>query len=704
MSKLIARAALGAAFAGMIVPAAMAQDERPFTIDDLYQLRSVGAVVISPDGERVAYTVSTPRDIPGGADDGVPFSHVWVADAAFSGEALVDGDTSVSALSWRADSQALYGLGAFGADAEDAAEEDPEDEHEGEEAEEEAEGPVSGLYEIPLDGGEPRLVYSHDTAISAYAMAPDGETLFVIAADEGPDRSAMTERGFRARVYEEDLTFSRVWRVDLSGAEPAAEALDLDGHASSLTLSDDGAKLAVILAPTPLVDDSMMEQRWHVVDAASGEVDAVIETEGKIGSGAFSPDNAQFAFLAAINRADSIAGTIHVADAGSGEFEAVAPDAEQHLYALAWQEDEILGLAHRGTGSALLRFSADGEEIASFAHEGLVAYSMSLHADSGTVAFAADHPRSPRGLWVGEPGDNPDEWTNLNPWLSEIAFGEQRVIRWEARDGVEVEGILITPRGEMPEGGWPLINVVHGGPEAHDTNGWRTGYSNPGQIAAGQGYAVLYPNYRGSTGRGFGFIELDHLDPPGAEFWDIVDGLDHLEAEGLIDRERVGITGGSYGGFASAWGATVASEHFAASVPFVALTDLVSFMGLTDIPVEMVDVHFIHYPWQNWDWYHQESPIMSAEGSTTATLIMHGEEDTRVAPAQGYILYRYLKLAGEAPTRLVLYPGEGHGLRRGAAQYDYAHRLMQWFDHYLKGDGGEPPATDLGLEERLGIE
>lgn len=716
MSNLLMRAALGAALAGAGLPAALAQDTRPFTIDDLFQLRSAGGAVISPDGASVAYTVSTPRDIPGGADDGAPYSHLWVADEAFEGRELIGGDASAGAVTWRADGSALLALVRPGAPDADP---DPEDEHEDEaEAEFEApededengEGengrPPAGLYEIPLDGGEPRLIYTHDTAITGYALSEDGETLFIIAPDEAdPRRAALAERGFRANVYEEDLTISRVWRVDLSGDAPSAEALDLSGHASSLTLSDDGAQLAVILAPTALVDDSMMEQRWHILDAASGEVRSVIETPGKIGSGAFSPDGSKFAFLAAINRADSISGTIHVADTANGEYEAVAADAEQHLYSLAWMDDErILGLAHEGASSAWAVYSADGEELERSAHEGLVAYAMSYSVEADRIALIADHPQSPRGVWKASVDSAPEEWTSLNPWLEEIAFGEQTVIRWTARDGIEVEGVLITPQGETPEGGWPLINVVHGGPEAHDSNGWKTGYSSVGQIGAGEGFAVLYPNYRGSTGRGFDFIELDHLDPPAAEFQDIVDGIDYLVGEGLVDRDRVGITGGSYGGFASAWGATVASEHFAASVPFVALTDAISFMGLTDIPVEMVDVHFIHYPWENWEWYYDSNPIMHAEGSTTPTLILHGEADTRVAPAQSYILYRYLKLAGEAPVRLVTYPGEGHGLRNGAAQYDYAHRLMGWMSHYLQGPGGEPPASDPGIAERLGIE
>jgi dipeptidyl aminopeptidase/acylaminoacyl peptidase len=226
-------------------------------------------------------------------------------------------------------------------------------------------------------------------------------------------------------------------------------------------------------------------------------------------------------------------------------------------------------------------------------------------------------------------------------------------------------------------------------------------YSRFGHIAAGEGLAVFYPNYRGSTGRGERFAKLDHLDAPGEEFWDLVDAIGALSEAGIVDADRVGITGGSYGGFASSWGATIASEHFAASAPFVALTELISFYGTTEIPIEMVDVHFMQSPWEDWTMYLENSPTFHAEGSTTPTLILHGEADTRVDPSQSYILYRLLKMTSEAPVRLVTYPGEGHGNRRAAAQYDYGLRVMRWMQHYLQGEGGEPPAPELPELEAL---
>ena len=181
-----------------------------------------------------------------------------------------------------------------------------------------------------------------------------------------------------------------------------------------------------------------------------------------------------------------------------------------------------------------------------------------------------------------------------------------------------------------------------------------------------------------------------------------MDAVEHFVRTGLADRDKVGITGGSYGGFASAWAATKLTEHFAASVMFVGISDHVSKAGTTDIPNEMFLVHSRRWPWEHWDWFRETSPLYWVEQARTPILILHGEKDTRVHPSQSLALYRYLKLIGKTPARLVLYPDEGHGNRRAASRLDYSLRLVRWMDHYLKGPGGDPPPYELDLDsERL---
>ena len=663
--------------AALITAPALAQ-ERAMEIEDLFQIRTVGGALLSPDGDSVAYTLFTPRDVVSGEEDGASKASLHIATGAGETRTFIADAGGFGGVEWMPDGSAL----TFTA------------RREGDEA--------TALYALPVDGGEARRILSHDTAIRSYVIARDSDTVYFIASPaEDPDVTSLRNRGFRANIFEEQHRFAEVWRASLSGEfEPVA--LELDGHPSALAISEQGDRLLVALAPTPLVDDSLMERDWTVVDAATGEVVAVFETEAKIGAAVFSPNGERVAFIAGVDRADPTAGTLHVGDPDTGAFEPIAREAEQHIADIDWADNTtILALASVGTESALVRYNVNGREEGRTPFTDEVKRSFDLHRRSGRIAAVADAPTHPRELFVANRRGGFERWTDHNPQLADIAFGEQRTVEYAARDGERIEGVLITPQGEAPEGGWPMIMTVHGGPEAHDSDGWLNGYSRFGHIGAGDGFAVFYPNYRGSTGRGERFAKLDHLDPPGEEFWDLVDGIAALSEQGLVDAERVGVTGGSYGGFASAWGATIASEHFAASAPFVALTDLVSFWGTTEIPVEMVDVHFMEYPWQNWELYSQYSPTWNTQGSTTPTLILHGEADMRVDPRQSYTLYRFMKMSSDAPVRLVTYPGEGHGNRNAAAQFDYAHRVLRWMTHYLQGDGGEPPAPELDFDALL---
>jgi len=240
---------------------------------------------------------------------------------------------------------------------------------------------------------------------------------------------------------------------------------------------------------------------------------------------------------------------------------------------------------------------------------------------------------------------------------------------------------------------------VHGGPEARYASGWLTSYSNPGQMAAARGFAVFYPNYRGSTGRGVAFSKLNQSDSAGKEFDDCVDAVDHLIAAGLVDKTKVGITGSSYGGYATAWGATYYSERFAAGVMFVGISDKIAKFGTTDIPQEESLVHALHYPWDDWQKFLERSPIYHAQKNRTPLLILGGTDDPRVHPTQSLILYRYLQTVNRAPVRLVRYPGEQHGNRRAASRLDYSLRMMQWMEHYLKGPGGAAPPPDVDYAE-----
>jgi dipeptidyl aminopeptidase/acylaminoacyl peptidase len=651
-----------------------------FQSRDLLRLRRVEAVALRPQGDEVAYTLRVPRDPLEQEEDGSAWVELHVVDPDGRSRPFVTGEVRVSGVAWTPDGSAISFVAK----------------REGDEA--------ASLYLIPRDGGEARRILEHPTGIGGYVWDPEGERVAFLAPDSLPsEKKRLRERGFDQEVFEEDRRPTRVWIATIGSEEPPRR-LELPGSARALAWSPDGELLAVALAPTPLTDDDLIRRKLVIVSVTGGEIVGRVDNPGKLGRFVWSPDGRRLAFLAARDEEDPLAGRLMVTGRTGGAYRELLPDFEGHFRAIAWQADSILYLADQGVWTLVGEVTPDGaRHKVHLGPEGPVLTAMSVSRDGLSLAFVGETPEHPREVFFlrhGDPGLR--RLTVSNPWLAEVELARQEPLTYEARDGLELEGILLHPLGEEPGRRYPLILVVHGGPEGHFRNGWVTDYARPGQVAAARGFVVFYPNYRASTGRGVAFSELDHGDPAGREFDDLVDAIRHLSRRGLVDSTRVGITGGSYGGYASAWGATRLSRHFAASVAGFGLADLISFTGTTDIPDEMYQVHFRRWPWEDWAFMLDRSPIRHAEGSRTATLILTGRNDARVPPTQSMELYRYLKKLGRAPVRLVVYPNEGHGLGRWAHRLDYNLRLLRWMEHYLKGPGGEPPPWEIDYEEMLG--
>jgi dipeptidyl aminopeptidase/acylaminoacyl peptidase len=554
---------------------------------------------------------------------------------------------------------------------------------------------------IPLAGGEARRVLAHESDIQGYEWSSDGRQIAFLATPPAPKAAEdLRKKGFSQEIFEEDL---RNVQVIVAAADGSAKprVLDLPGSASLARWSPDGSKLAVALAPTPLVDDDLMRRRVHIVDATSGRVEANLDNPGKLGAVAWSPDSRNVAIVTAEDINDPAAGRLWVRAAAGGAWKDVLPNYLGHVGDIEWTGTDMLTfVGNEGVETVLGEVKADGSgRRTRLAAGGQILTSVAA-ATGGLLAFAAESPRHPAEVFVLASGAvQAKRLTNSNPWIDTMRFGTQELVTHKARDGQDLQGILIRPLNAPAGGRSPLILYVHGGPESHISNGWLTGYGTPGQVASARGFAVFYPNYRGSTGRGVAFSKLSQGDPAGKEFDDLVDAVDHLVAAGVADKAKVGITGGSYGGYATAWGATHYSERFAAGVMFVGISDKLSKVGTTDIANEEFLVHARKRPWEAWQFFLERSPIFHSGKSKTPLLILHGKDDPRVHPTQSLELYRYLKLHGKAPVRLVWYPGEQHGNRRAASRLDFNLRMMQWFEHFLQGPGGQLPPSEIDYHE-----
>ena len=662
MNRLLASAAV---LATITATPALA---RPMTPEDVAKIQYVGGIAISPDGSRIAYTTVSRPDVTEGDDDGGAEQQLKLAWAANQIRDFLPDDMNVSGIDFSPDGRMISFLYA-------------------------AEDEKKAVWGIPVDGGAQRkLAQIEDANVSSYEWAADGSRLYLLAA-AAPDEQRDKEKdaGFDSIVYEEEPRLNRMFVARL-GTEIDADpvAITIPGYVDEFDITPDGRTAIVGSSPTPLIDDHYTKKQFQLVDLTTGKVSRVLGTTGKVGDAEISPDGRTMSLIAGLDANDPAATTLYFVNLADGSMSALNEGAPEAAVDAEWMEDGRLAtVIHVGAQSRLRIYNRDGSVAQEVDPGDLVL--NNIETAGGTLAARASSPSHPLELFTFD-GNGFTRWTSHNPWLSEIDLGEQRTYRYSARDGQEVEGVLITPVGDVPRGGAPLILDVHGGPEAHESNGWVTGYSNPGQVAAGQGYAVFLPNYRGSTGYGTAFSKQHQGNYTDPEFVDLVDAKRSLVREGIADADRVGITGGSYGGYATAWASTALSEEFAAGVMFVGISNQISKFGTGDIPWEMYNVHSRAWPWDDWQGMLEVSPIYHTDKAQTPLLIMHGEEDTRVSPTQSYELYRTLKIRKpDLPLRLVFYPGEGHGNAGAAARYDYNLRMMRWFDTYLKSGDADAP-------------
>ena len=647
------------------------------SLEEIVSLKQVTGIYMSPEGDQIAYLLSVPREIYKD-DDGKPYRELHVVDFDRISRPYVSGKIDISDVAWSAYGKSIYFV----------ASREPDQE-------------FNSLFEIALAGGEAIEKFTHINSIGSIHPSPDGTRIAFLADEAPPEKKEELElKGFKAVVYEESVPLKKVWILDLETNEAVAQ--DLPGSASGFTWLSDGRRYAVSLAPTPLVDDAYTSRDIYVVDAADGEVLNKMGSVGKLGRFEFSPDGERIAYIGSIDINDPSEGRLYVASQSGGERRDMVPEYLGHISDFAWQDDvSIRWLGQRGVWTEWSTASIMAAESAGPApSSGPILRSVDMRPEQSIAAAIADTPEHPPEVYLLRDGAEPKRLTNSNAILSQRKLAKQEAITYAARDGLQLEAILIHPFKEE-RGGNPLIIFVHGGPEAHHSNGWMTSYSRPGQVMAAEGYAVVYPNYRGSTGRGIDFSKLDQHDYADEEFDDVVDVKTHLVSEGLVDAERVGISGGSYGGYATMWSATALSEEYAAAVAFVGISNQVSKFGTGDIPYEMYYVHSRVWPWEDWMWMLRRSPVYHADKAKTPLLIMGGDKDPRVHPGQSLEMYRHIKLRTDTPVRLVIYPGEEHGNRNAAARYDYALRFKRWMDHYLKGPGGEPPPYEIKHAERL---
>jgi len=361
-----------------------------------------------------------------------------------------------------------------------------------------------------------------------------------------------------------------------------------------------------------------------------------------------------------------------------------------------WQKDgSVVLLAANGFSNLLVTYSADGARH-DLSPAPSPAGSMAL-SSGGEIAFVSQGATRPQEVWLWDQKSAPQQVTHLNDSWKAYALSEPEFYKYRSFDGTEIEAALLRPRvskdanteihpaeiagwggGGVPGGKskLPVIVLVHGGP----TGRWADSIEVWGQLLAAHGYAVFYPNIRGSVGYGQKFVESNRGDWGGGDYKDVMAGVDDLVKRGIADPERLGIGGWSYGGYMAEWAITQ-TNVFKAAVSGAGMANLISEFGMEDHPAG--DEWFYGVPWEKPEGFLNSSPFVYLKNAKTPTLVLQGDADTVDPLGQSQELYRGLKRYG-VEAEFVIYPREPHGLHEEKHLVDRLNRILAWYDKYLK--------------------
>ena len=632
------------------------------TAEDVVKIESVGSVAMSPNGEHVAYTLSVPRTEDD--DIGRNFSELYIIPAD-GGEAVkvIEKPNGAGSPNWGPDGR-LYFTSRIS------------DHHD-----------QTQVYSVNSGGDDLQKHTDAENGVSSYQWTQDGSVIAYTSLDPVSDeRKEMEEKGFDMIVSGENTRYMRLWVQPRNGD---ATQITPDGlYVYDFSWAPNGEQLAVRVSERTGADADQMYTRYSVINHDGSGMRDLMDQPMKKGAMSWSPDGSKLAVLAGKMYSDPLPQRLWVLNTdGSGNRDLTPDDWEGTIEWAGWQDNRtIFFTAVERSVTTLNSMQIDREGITRILGGGDEIFrGISLNERKNSFAASVNTKLHPNEVYVVSNLRRPnlERITQHNEWLNEMQFGEQTSITWPGADDMEIEGILVKPVNYEEGTRYPMIILPHGGPEGVSLNGWNTRALYPAQVLANEGYVVFEPNYRGSGGRGTAFASANHRDLGGKEFEDVLLGIDHLDKMGLIDPERVGMSGTSYGGYFSAWAATRYSDRFAATITFAGLSNWISFMGTTDIPHEMSVVHWDLYwfnnPGQNWE----RSPVAWLNHADTPMMVAHGQADDRVHPEQSIQLHQFLKMK-EIPTGLVLYPREPHGLTERAHQLDFMGRMIDWFDRYLK--------------------
>ena len=668
----------------------MTAKNRPLTAEDLNRIHYVQDPQISPDGRSVAFVKVSPDPLEKSYK-----RNIWlysVADGALL--QLTRGDTD-SQPRWSPDGTQLAFVSARG------------------------DKPQVYLLPTAAPGGEARALTSMENGAHSPDWSPDGGRIAILAPMSREERNTEDANGEpqpepadkleskhqkerKAEVELKRWDPRPMWRIPyrqgtayvderydqifvISAAE-SSEAkpmrlTSIDADYAAPRWSPDGESVYTARTTIPEGDEPWRALNIFRLDAESGAEEALTEGEYSVYAPEPSPDGKWIACERSPIGITDMPTRLLVMAADGSETRIVNQAIDRETFDYAWSPDGTLALTLESEGKILpWRYDPESDSL-SPAHEGIYEIEQIDSGRGGLLAMTVSTPGNPQELYVLVDGEL-KEATNFNhALLDEVFVQDVHELRYESPNGA-VQGWYILPVGHEAGDKAPLALNIHGGPHA----AW--GFSTKSmwhewQFHAARGYAVFYCNPHGSGGYGEAFERKLHAAWGPVAMDDIMAGVDVFLGLGFADGERMAITGGSYGGYMTAWIITH-SDRFKSAVSQRGVYNISSFYGTSDVPLLMSN-EFDAEPWDDHDVYWDNSPLKYAARIKTPLLLIHSENDFRVPIEQAEQLFAWVRRATDTPVKMLRYPREGHELSRSGEPGHRISRLTEmidWFDRY----------------------
>jgi dipeptidyl aminopeptidase/acylaminoacyl peptidase len=621
-------------------------DKKLLTPAASLNMREISDLQYSPDGKRLAFVVMEPAKGQGRK------RHIWIHEAGEEGSRqFTYSEKSESGPRWSPDGKTL----AFLSDRGDAQQ----------------------IYLMRGDGGEGVALTKGKNGVRGFEWSPDGKQIAFIAPDAKSDAEEKKEKDKDdAHVADKEDKRARLWMVDVASGERRALTKP-NWEVRELAWMRNGSQLVIEATEHP--ESDQFTEKIYGVQAVSGETKLLLAPQGPFGEIKISTAGNTISFVGSREDGPEPHDLMLLPVNGIAAHNLTGASLDRPVEAYQWTKDgTVVLVAANGFKSEFIKFqeNATKEDLgASPVPTGAISVSS-----VGEVAYVSQTGTTPPEVWTWQlkGGAPAKQVSHVNDAWKQFKLATPEYYKYKSFDGTEIEAALLRPTGGPGVGATtklPLIALIHGGP----TGRWSDAFDTWGQLLAARGYAVFYPNIRGSVGYGQKFVETNKADWGGGDYKDVMAGVHDLVTRGIADSNRLGIGGWSYGGYMAEWAITQTNE-FKVAVSGAGMANLISEFGMEDHPAG--DEWFFGTPWEAPDKFLNSSPFVHFKDAKTPTLILQGDADTIDPLGQSQELYRGLKRYG-VETELVVYPREPHGFHEEKHLLDRLDRILAWFDKYL---------------------